>query len=86
MLQVAIELSAFLRLCSVDLETDSKIQETILREFKHKTLLCIAHRLRTIINYERVLVMDQGLVAVRNPGFAHATKTDVVFLSRHLGI
>jgi energy-coupling factor transporter ATP-binding protein EcfA2 len=54
---------------SVDLETDLKIQGTILREFKHKTLLCIAHRLRTIINYDKVLVMDQGEVAVRAADF-----------------
>lgn len=52
--------------CSVDLETDARIQETILREFKHKTLLCIAHRLRTIINYQRIVVMDQGRIAVRH--------------------
>ncbi|KAF8318754.1 ABC protein [Clavulina sp. PMI_390] len=48
---------------SVDLETDAKIQETILREFAHKTVLCVAHRLRTIINYDRILVLDRGRVA-----------------------
>lgn len=31
--------------------------------FKGRTLLCIAHRLRTIINYDRVLVMDHGRIA-----------------------
>jgi ABC-type multidrug transport system fused ATPase/permease subunit len=34
---------------SVDFETDLKIQRTIVRGFKGKTLLCIAHRLKTII-------------------------------------
>ncbi|KAG1748434.1 ABC protein [Suillus paluster] len=48
---------------SVDLETDSKIQHTIQTEFKDHTLLCIAHRLRTIISYDRILVLDAGLVA-----------------------
>ncbi|KAG6332162.1 hypothetical protein ID866_6928 [Astraeus odoratus] len=48
---------------SVDLETDSKIQHTIKTEFKDRTLLCIAHRLRTILSYDRVLVMDAGVVA-----------------------
>ncbi|KAF8317717.1 ABC protein [Clavulina sp. PMI_390] len=48
---------------SVDVETDHNIQETILREFKDKTLICIAHRLRTIINYQRIVVMDKGDVA-----------------------
>ncbi|KAJ1300471.1 hypothetical protein OPQ81_005286 [Rhizoctonia solani] len=47
---------------SVDLETDSRIQTTIKTEFADRTLLCIAHRLRTIINYDRVVVMDQGRI------------------------
>ncbi|KAF9243526.1 ABC protein [Melanogaster broomeanus] len=48
---------------SVDLETDSKIQRTIQTEFSDRTLLCIAHRLRTIISYDRILVLDAGQVA-----------------------
>ncbi|KAF3482936.1 oligomycin resistance ATP-dependent permease YOR1 [Arthroderma uncinatum] len=48
---------------SVDFETDQKIQETMAVGFKGKTLLCIAHRLRTIINYDRICVMDQGCIA-----------------------
>ncbi|KAG1747098.1 ABC protein [Suillus paluster] len=48
---------------SVDLETDNQIQQTIQTEFKNRTLLCIAHRLRTIISYDRILVLDAGLVA-----------------------
>lgn len=48
---------------SVDMETDQKIQRTIATGFKGKTLLCIAHRLKTIINYDRICVMDQGRIA-----------------------
>ncbi|OAX79950.1 hypothetical protein ACJ72_05730 [Emergomyces africanus] len=48
---------------SVDFETDRKIQMTMAQGFKGKTLLCIAHRLRTIINYDRICVMDQGRIA-----------------------
>ncbi|PYI11617.1 ATP-binding cassette transporter protein YOR1-like protein [Aspergillus sclerotiicarbonarius CBS 121057] len=47
---------------SVDLETDRRIQETIRTSFKGRTLLCIAHRLQTIIRYDRVCVMDQGTI------------------------
>ena len=36
---------------SVDLKTDQRIQKTILKVFKGKTLLCIAHRLNTIVGY-----------------------------------
>ena len=48
---------------SVDMETDEKIQRTIATGFRGKTLLCIAHRLKTIINYDRICVMDQGRIA-----------------------
>ncbi|WWC87583.1 uncharacterized protein L201_002473 [Kwoniella dendrophila CBS 6074] len=50
---------------AVDLETDSKIQETIHREFKGRTLLCIVHRLRTIISWDRILVMNAGEIDAR---------------------
>ncbi|KAH8196838.1 hypothetical protein TruAng_009008 [Truncatella angustata] len=48
---------------SVDMETDDKIQNTIATGFRGKTLLCIAHRLRTIVGYDRICVMDAGRIA-----------------------
>lgn len=48
---------------SVDMDTDDKIQATIATGFRGKTLLCIAHRLRTIIGYDRICVMDKGRIA-----------------------
>jgi ATP-binding cassette, subfamily C (CFTR/MRP), member 1 len=48
---------------SVDFETDEKIQRTMRQGFAGKTLLCIAHRLKTIINYDRICVMDRGRIA-----------------------
>ncbi|KAI8052914.1 hypothetical protein BDF22DRAFT_743591 [Syncephalis plumigaleata] len=54
---------------SIDFDTDAKIQETIREEFKNSTLLCVAHRLRTIIDYDRVMVLDAGhLVEFDAPG------------------
>jgi len=48
---------------SVDYETDRKIQDTIAYEFEDRTILCIAHRLRTIIAYDRICVLDAGQIA-----------------------
>lgn len=48
---------------SVDFETDEKIQRTMRTGFAGKTVLCIAHRLKTIINYDRICVMDKGQIA-----------------------
>lgn len=46
---------------SIDYATDAKIQET-LRELTESTIITIAHRLQTIIDYDKVLVLDQGRV------------------------
>ncbi|SCU98785.1 LAMI_0F16226g1_1 [Lachancea mirantina] len=48
---------------SVDYETDAKIQAKIVQEFSSCTILCIAHRLNTILDYDRILVLEQGSVA-----------------------
>ncbi|KAL2060532.1 hypothetical protein VTL71DRAFT_9173 [Oculimacula yallundae] len=48
---------------SVDLKTDQIIQKTMQEAFRGKTLLCIAHRLRTIIGYDRICLMEQGRIA-----------------------
>lgn len=45
---------------TVDIETDKMVQETISKEFSECTILCIAHRLQTIINYDKVIVMEAG--------------------------
>uniref|UniRef100_T1JTT4 ABC transporter domain-containing protein n=1 Tax=Tetranychus urticae TaxID=32264 RepID=T1JTT4_TETUR len=47
---------------NVDHKTDSLIQNTIRTKFSHCTVLTIAHRLKTIIDSSRVLVLDAGKV------------------------
>merc|ERR1712088_756297 len=48
---------------AVDLETDDLIQATIRKEFKECTVLTIAHRLNTILDYDRIMVLDKGIIA-----------------------
>lgn len=48
---------------SVDFATDEAIQKAIRSEFKASTLLTIAHRLSSVIDYDRLLVLADGKVA-----------------------
>lgn len=47
---------------SIDTETDALIQETLRREFASTTVLVIAHRLSSVTDSHRVLVMKHGQV------------------------
>ncbi|KAG8762089.1 hypothetical protein FRC11_011215 [Ceratobasidium sp. 423] len=64
---------------SVDFETDAKIQTTIREEFNQSILLTIAHRLRTIIDNDRILVLNAGRVVEFDTPANLLKKPDGVF-------
>ncbi|KAL0491571.1 ATP-binding cassette, subfamily C [Acrasis kona] len=64
---------------SVDVETDALIQQTIRQEFADRTVLTIAHRLNTIIDCDRIMVLEKGELAEFDTPKALLNKHDSMF-------
>ncbi|KAL4478038.1 hypothetical protein ABPG72_013477 [Tetrahymena utriculariae] len=47
---------------SVDMETDQKIQQLLKEKFADTSIITIAHRLNTIADYDKVIVLEEGNV------------------------
>lgn len=45
---------------SIDIKTEDTIQKAINQVMKFSTVITIAHRIKTIINYDKILVLDYG--------------------------
>jgi len=45
---------------SIDIKTEDTIQRAINEVMKNSTVITIAHRIKTIINYDKILVLDYG--------------------------
>ena len=52
---------------SLDNESDKKIQSMLRNRFRNTTMLTIAHRLDTILDYDSILVLDEGRVVEFGP-------------------
>ncbi|KAL4722768.1 hypothetical protein ACLX1H_010006 [Fusarium chlamydosporum] len=46
--------------CSVDTQTDARMQEVIRTEFSDCTIIMIAHRIDTLLDFDKVAVLDKG--------------------------
>ncbi|CAK5194126.1 unnamed protein product [Aphanomyces euteiches] len=64
---------------AMDHETDVKLQRVIAEEFANATVLTIAHRLHTIMNSDRIMVMDAGRVVEFDSPSALMAKEDGTF-------
>lgn len=54
---------------SVDAQTDALMQRILRTAFSDRTIIAIAHRLDTIMDFDRVVVMDAGRIAeIGDPG------------------
>ncbi|KAK9236291.1 hypothetical protein V1525DRAFT_363124 [Lipomyces kononenkoae] len=66
---------------SIDYNTDAQIQETIRTEFANTTILTIAHRLRSIIDYDKILVLDSGFIKEYDHPHVLLQQQDSIFRS-----
>ncbi|KAF8934246.1 hypothetical protein EDD21DRAFT_142144 [Dissophora ornata] len=66
---------------SVDFETDQKIQTTIREEMSDATMITIAHRIRTIADFDRVLVLNAGEVVEFDKPYRLMKQENSVFRS-----
>ncbi|KAG0655558.1 hypothetical protein C6P45_002974 [Maudiozyma exigua] len=64
---------------AVDMETDHIIQETIRTQFKSRTILTIAHRIDTVLDNDKILVLDQGSVKEFDSPQNLLSQTDSLF-------
>ncbi|KAI8057978.1 ABC metal ion transporter [Syncephalis plumigaleata] len=73
---------------AIDVETDKAIQETIRREFKNCTILTIAHRINTVMDSDRILVLEGGQVAEYSSPTELIKKGDSIFygLAKEAGL
>uniref|UniRef100_A0A672NT23 ABC-type glutathione-S-conjugate transporter n=1 Tax=Sinocyclocheilus grahami TaxID=75366 RepID=A0A672NT23_SINGR len=72
---------------ALDLETDTLIQSTIRSQFEDCAVLTIAHRLNTIMDYTKVIVMDKGhIIEMDSPSNLIAKRGQFYYMCREAGL
>ena len=64
---------------SIDEETEREIKQSMAMGFKERTVLCIAHRLQTFLNYDRIAVIDSGRIAESGPPLELRGTEEILF-------
>lgn len=47
---------------SVDAESEERMLDVVRREFRDSSVIAVAHRLKTIVDFDKIVVLDQGRV------------------------
>jgi ABC-type multidrug transport system fused ATPase/permease subunit len=71
---------------SVDSETDAQMQAIIRSEFQHCTVIMIAHRLDSLLDFDRVAVLDKGSLVEFDDPRALLAKEDSAFAKLYRGM
>ncbi|KAF9557780.1 hypothetical protein EC968_007434 [Mortierella alpina] len=66
---------------AIDIETDNAIQIALRKSFQNCTVLTIAHRINTIMDSDRIIVLDHGRVAEFDPPQVLLNNPDSIFYS-----
>ena len=66
---------------AIDVETDNIIQRTIREKFVNATVFTIAHRINTVMDNDRILVLDKGQVAELDSPSALLSNKKSIFYS-----
>ncbi|CAG7784814.1 unnamed protein product [Allacma fusca] len=69
---------------AIDMETEEIIRRTIRTEFKHSTVITIAHRLNNIMDSDRILVIEAGEIAEFDSPANLLRNSDSIFYSMAL--
>ena len=67
---------------SLDVENETKVQSALSRLLKGKTVLVIAHRMRTVENADKIIVLSEGKVAEQGSPKQLYTKENGIY--RHM--
>lgn len=71
---------------NVDMKTDHFIQQILQERFKETTIITIAHRLNTIADYDKVIVMQRGKIIEEGHPFELIQKQGVFYtMVQHTG-